>query len=107
MALYMAVKTLSSYPLEYVAPQFTIDSVIFCAIDGLIHSCSGDGFKISLAVQRDFLTQRSSLVFDTSVVGPVRLEWISNNTALHTFFDGIFLELTGVSLTALDATFIF
>ncbi len=75
-------------------------SVIFCAVNGLTLPCSGDGAKIGLAVQRDFLIQRSRLVFEDDIGGPceVGVARKLHYTASCLWLD--FFELTEVSLNA-------
>ncbi len=50
-------------------------SILFLALSyavtvSLTSSCNGDGVEIGLAVQRDFLTQKSRFVFKDADAGP-------------------------------------
>ncbi len=72
-------------------PNSQLLFVFTCAVNGLTLSYSGDGVKIGLGVQRDFVIQRSRHVVEGASGGGCRwLGWLANYIALHPFFGGIF-----------------
>ncbi len=82
-------------------------SVIFCAVNGLTLSCGGDGAKIGLAVQRDFLIQRSRLVFGDVSGVPCDVGVACKLYCTASFLRWDFFELTEVSLNAYDVILLF